>query len=322
MKSPDLTGRIRAALYKLNSGDMAAARLLVGRLHHTDPEHPAINQLAATLALRDGDAGLALRLVQASLRVRPGHVPSLILAGRAAQATEQLAEARKAFKEATTRAPGVAEPAFLLCAMLIELAEAEPATLVDRLAARFPDHAPEWLEFGAALDKKGHKTAALAALNQAATADPRLVRAHVGRALLLRQQGSLREAEAALLRAVTLAPELATAWFTLGLTRQDMGNEVGAAEAFGTALAQRPDFAEAAVNLGICLQRTGQMNMAMRSYAHAVALRHDTLGRVAQAMTAASTGRLFLNPVALTRALLPQGAPAVPESVGGTLPAC
>jgi cytochrome c-type biogenesis protein CcmH/NrfG len=113
----------------------------------------------------------------------------------------------------------------------------------------------------------------------------------------------MTEARTALRQALTLDPTAAGAWFALGLTHQDLHDETAAATAFQAALRERPSFAEAAVNLGIALQRLGNIPAAMEAYRNAVQIRPDTFGRIAQAITAARTGMLWLDPAAFRRAL-------------------
>jgi cytochrome c-type biogenesis protein CcmH/NrfG len=110
-------------------------------------------------------------------------------------------------------------------------------------------------------------------------------------------------ARAALQQAVTLNPTASGAWFALGLTCQDLHDETKAVTAYQAALRHRPDFAEAAVNLGIALQRQGDMPAAIDAYRSAIRIRPDSFGRIAQAVTAARTGMLWLDPAAFRRAL-------------------
>ena len=66
---------------------------------------------------------------------------------------------------------------------------------------------------------------------------------------------------------------------------------------------ERPSFAEAAVNLGIALQRLGHMPAALDAYSTAIRIRPDTFGRIAQAVTTARTGMLWLSPTQFRRTL-------------------
>lgn len=130
--------------------------------------------------------------------------------------------------------------------------------------------------------------------------DARLVH-KLGRARY--QAGELEAADGCLREAVEQAPDFAAAWFHLGLVVQDLGRPDEAAKAYRAALAARPDMFEAALNLGISLQDSGAIEPAMDAYARAVRLRPACFNRVAQALTSASTGCLWLEPTALRRVL-------------------
>jgi tetratricopeptide (TPR) repeat protein len=297
------TERFRAALAHLNAGEVKAAAAQCDALRQSAPDDPAVLQLHATVALRDGRPNDALASIRRSLDIRPGHVPSLILAARAARAAGAVDQAVRPLEEAVARATHAAEPAFLLCLTLLELGhQAFDAALANTLS-RFAAHAKEWQELGLALQRAGRPADALAAYTRATAADPALAQAHFGRGLVLRDAGRYHEAHAALRRAAALDPTASGVWFAMGLTCQDLLDEPGAATAFAAALRERPAFAEAAVNLGIARQRLGDMPAAIAAYREAIRSRPDTFGRIAQAMTAAGTGMLCLDVRALRRLL-------------------
>ena len=95
----------------------------------------------------------------------------------------------------------------------------------------------------------------------------------------------------------------ASVWFDLGLVRQDLRDYAGAANAYRKALETKPDFPEAHVNLGLNLQHAGDLESAMDCYRRALLLRPDSFGRIAQALTSAKTGQLWLNLDRLRRSL-------------------
>jgi tetratricopeptide (TPR) repeat protein len=256
------------------------------------PDDPAVLQLAATIALRRGAPVEALELIRRSLALRPGHVPSLIIAARAAG---EPAQAAAVLREAVRLAPALPEPLFLLLMTMVELKDAGLADGIEQAAMRFPGEAERWHGLGVALHRAGRRGLALAAFTRAAGADPGRASTHYAVGFLLRDDGRMSEARAALQRAVLIDPAMSAAWFALGLTCQDLLDEAGAAEAFEAALAGRENFAEAAVNLGIARQRLGEMDAALDAYRRAVKIRPDTFGRIAQAVTAAATGVLWLD---------------------------
>ena len=79
---PDL----RVALSALREGNLAAAAAIAQRLLDNKPHDPAVHQLAAAIALQEGDTAQAMRSAAVSLARRPDHVPTLVIAGRAALA--------------------------------------------------------------------------------------------------------------------------------------------------------------------------------------------------------------------------------------------
>jgi tetratricopeptide (TPR) repeat protein len=294
---------LRGALACLNAGDVARATEACTALRQAAPEDPAVLQLHATIAMRTGQPAEAWGSIRRALAVRPGHVPSLILAGHAALEAGLPGQAVPQLREAIARAPDHPQPAFLLCRALLVLGDPSLDAALAWTADKHPSRAAEWQQLGVALQRAHRQAAALAAFTRAAAADPKLAAARFGRGLLLRDAGRMQAASSELEDAVALDPAASGAWFALGLTRQDLNDEAGAAAAFQAALAIRADFAEAAVNLGIALQRLGDITAAMDAYRTAVRIRPDTFGRIAQALTSARTGMLWLSPAALRRAL-------------------
>lgn len=327
---------LRMALSALRAGDLGAAATIAQRLLQDMPDDPAVHQLAAVVALQQGETDQAVRSAATSLALRPDHVPTLVIAGRAARAAGDLAGAAVFFRRAAALAPDRADAAFLTCVTLLELGDPDAGTLLRRLFDQFPDDADGWHLLGAALQRAGQLEAALVALTRAAHARPSLA-LHLRRGMLLeslgrlveaadayraaadqasdsgeaalklglclRRMGDTENAAAALERAALLAPESSEAWFAAGLVRQDKRDFGSAADAYRRALELRPDLAEAAVNLGICHQENGDMAAAKAAYALALRLRPDTFGRVAQALAAAPTGEVWLDLAALRASL-------------------
>src|ERR1700728_317653 len=323
---------LRKALSALREGDLEAAEAIARRLLENVPDDPAVHQLAAAVALQRGETEQATYAAAASLALRPNHVPTLVIAGRAARAAEDLRGALAFFRQSTALAPDRADAAFLMCVTLLELGDAEAGTLLPLLLRRFPGDAGGWRLVGAALQRVDHPEAALVAFTRAVHATPS-VALHLSRGglleflgrpseaidayreatamepdnanailklgLCLRRKGDEEDAATTIERAVALAPGSSDAWFAAGLVRQDKGNFGFAADAYRHALELRPDFAEAAVNLGICHQEVGDMVAAKAAYRLAMTLRPDTFGRVAQALAAAPMGEVWLDLAAL-----------------------
>ncbi len=312
----------------------AACTLLLRR----DEGNAAALQLLAVVKLQRGELGAGRAYIERSLALRPDHVASLLIAGRAARAAEDLSAALAHIERATALAPASGEVAFLRGSLLQELGDPRAASVLQALVEHHPRHAGGWGTLGQVLRDAGNLSAALAAFERAAEIDPHSTKAHFDRACALHALGRLAEAAEAFRtalslepkaaeitfnlgltllklgatdaaagafeRTVALAPSHVAAWFSLGLVRQDMNDPEGAARAFRAVLKANPEHAEAAVNLGIVLQAVGAMEAAMAADADAVQHRAETFGPVVQAMCGASTGRLWLDPAALRRSLV------------------
>ncbi len=228
---------------------------------------------------------------------------TLILSGRAARALDDDAGAVSAFAAAAKAAPERAEPAFLLCAALVEARDPAADPILQRLAARFPHEAAGWEDLARSLLGVGRRCrgregpgrgvprgAGLPAGLQP-RAHPEGPRAGGGR------RGAFAEA-------VRQDAGMARAWFLLGVSSADAGRRDAAASAYRRALALEPTLAEAAVNLGTLLQESGDLAGAKAAYGEALRLKPDTFGRIAQAMTTSPKGELWLDLGALRRDLI------------------
>jgi tetratricopeptide (TPR) repeat protein len=331
-----VVAELNAALAAMRGGDLNTAGAIAQRLLQNNSDDPAVHQLLAEVALRRGEIAQAMLSATESLARRPDHVPALLLAGRAARAAGDLPGAVGLFRRATVLAPERADAAFLTCATLLERGDPEAGALLPQLLESFPDDSAGWSVLGDSLQSAGQVEAALAAFTRAARADPSLALAlrcgtlleSLGRlgdaldayraavqmapesgeaslklGLYLRRTRDVESARVALERAVTLGPTSSEAWFALGLNRQDQREHIAAAEAYRRALDIRPDFAEAAVNLGICYQELGRLAEAKALYRRALDLRPDSFGRIAQALSAAPVGEVWLDVAELRRSL-------------------
>ena len=327
---------LAAALALLRSGDIAAAAAMSEQLLADAPKEPALLQLAATIALRQGDVAQAAGWAQSALDVRPDHAPTLMVAGHAARAAGDTARALALFRRVTNLAPTRADAAFMTCVTLLECGDGDAQDVLDLCLRQFPDDAAGWRAIGLALQKAGQNEAALVALTRAARVAPtcelhlrcgallqklgRLVDAvaafraaqalepsnfeaalQVG--LALQRLGDQAGARAALLEATSLDPHAGRGWFASGLRAQEGRDWPAAIADYRKALTVEPGLAEAAVNLGIVLQETGSLGEARAAYAQALQLRADTFGRIAQAISAAPHGELWLDLAALRQSL-------------------
>ena len=71
------------AIRHVNAGQPERARVLCDQAVASDAPHPAVQQLLAVLSLQSGDAASACNHAEASLALRPGHAPTIAIAGDA-----------------------------------------------------------------------------------------------------------------------------------------------------------------------------------------------------------------------------------------------
>jgi tetratricopeptide (TPR) repeat protein len=294
------------AVEALNGGDATAAMHVCRTLLQEAPEDPGALQLMAAAALTAGDHADAERWAAASLSVRPDHPATLVLAGQAARAAGDLDLALARFQRAAELDRDRPDAAFHACITRMEQGNIDIRPLVDDLLARFPDFARGWSDIGTFLERAGRVEAALVAYARAARSKPSAA-LHLRRGTLLKSLGRHGEAAAAFGEAVSMDPSSAPAWFKLGLALQDFRDPAGAIAAYRRALALQPDMAEAQANLGIVLQETGDLAAAKQAYGRAIRLRPDSFGRIAQALTMAPKGELWLDLAALRAHLSEEG---------------
>lgn len=333
---PDEPVQLVAALAELRAGRLDSAEDLCRRLVAMSPNDAAAHQLAATIALQRGKLSEAARWTRSCLVLRPDHPPSLTLSGRIARASGDPTHAVLNFRRASELAPGRPEALFLLCAALLEQGKPEAQELLKQLFQRFPDYADGWQEIGAVLRNAGQIEAAaaafaraangskepghqlrlavtlqslgrlaeaIAALHKALEAAPDHLEARLLLASCLRQGGEPRLARIELESATSLERESSRAWFSLGVVCDDLQDIPGAIAAYRKCIDLQPDSPEALVNLGLSLQNTGDLTGALAAYRRAVQLRADTFGRIAQGLSAARTGQLWLDLKKLRRSL-------------------
>ncbi len=306
MTKDDWGDRFRNCLHDLNRGEIARAEAACRALLDDRPEDVGAHQLMAAIRLAAKDPVGAEQSVQVVLTRQPDHVPTLVLAGRIARMAGDLDLAAFRFHQAAELDPTHAEAAFAACAALIAKGGITVSSLLQDLAARFPGFTAGWIEISGAFEAAGQLPQALAAHALAGQRAPSAPAA-LKQGDLLHRMGRFGEAVEAFGRAAALAPDAPEIWFKLGLALQDLGDWTGAEQAYLRALELRPELAEAETNLGIVLQEGGDLSAAKQAYGRALLLRPDGFGRIAQALTTAPSGELWLDLDALRDHLLEAG---------------
>ena len=286
------------ALKALADGTDAKAADIAGSLLLRWPEDAGVHQLMATVALRRSKPADAERWALTSLASRPDHFATLMLAAHAARALGNWPGALEKFRRAAELEPTRPEAAFNSAIASLAVDPRQAPVVVDDLSRRFPDPSSAWADVGGALERNRQWELAVEAFALAIRAQPN-AKLYIRYGSALQSLGLRAEAAAAYHQALQLDPASAEALFKLGLAYQDSRHPDRAAEAYRRALALRPNLAEAEVNLGVVLQEQGDLASAKQAYGRAIALMPSAFGRVAQALTTAPKGELWLDLAAL-----------------------
>lgn len=250
--------QVQAIVAAFNAGRQADALRLCRKAVRSSPQDPVFNHLLAAASFAVHDNALALSSAELSLSVGSENPAVRLLAGRAARALGRLKAAEDHFRQLPPSMPGA----------LVELARTLEQADKREQARLVWGHARQ-------IDPASHEAAA-----------------RLGR--LLWEAGDFEGARDHLEFAVTgRAP--ASAWFDLGLVRQDCGCLADAADAFRSALLLKPDDGQAAFNLAAALQQLGDMDGAVSAYRQAYAISQPSLGMIANALTSAKNGLLFID---------------------------
>jgi len=259
---------VRRATAAFNSGQPDAARTLCEQGLIRRPGDPMLYHLLAAVLFSKGEIEAARGHVGTSLTRRPDNAAAQLLAARIARAAGDFASA---------------------------------LSHLDRVIAIAPQR-EVFIEKARTLEQADHRAQARDAWRAILDVVPQHQEAAARLGRLAWEDGEYAVAAIHLERAVaTDAP--ASVWFDLGLVRQDLRQYDKAVAAYHKALDIKPDFAEAALNRGVALQETGDIGQAMRAYAEAYRMRPSSFGLIAQALTSAPHGRLWLDEASLRRAL-------------------
>lgn len=156
------------AIAHVNAGRLAPAKAVCALAASTHPPHPAVLQLLAMLALRDGNAPGARRYAEASLTLRPGHSPTLMLAGQAHHVGGALHAALLAFEQLTVTTPADHQAWFQIALVKQDLHDLKGAQhALQRVLQLAPQRVDALVNLGIVLQEQGQLDAALRAYGRA-----------------------------------------------------------------------------------------------------------------------------------------------------------
>lgn len=123
MATPHIADLISLANRLVHAGQLERARTVCEQAVAAYPSHPAIQQTLAQLDLQAEQHAQAAAHAALSLKLRPDHVPTLLLLGEAASAQRDLGVASQALERAVALAPGQAGAWFKLARVRQDLGD-------------------------------------------------------------------------------------------------------------------------------------------------------------------------------------------------------
>ena len=168
MATPHIADLIALAIRLVNANQPQRARIVCEQPVAAWPAHPAVHQLLAVLDLQAGRPASAREHAALSLRLRPDHVPTLLVLGDAALAQRDLAAASVALERAVALAPDQAEAWFKVSLVRQDLRDLDGAiAALERVLAINPQRADALVNLGIVLQEAGRMDEAMRAYGRA-----------------------------------------------------------------------------------------------------------------------------------------------------------
>ena len=143
------------------------------------------------------------------------------------------------------------------------------------ITEEFPKHQFAWKVLAIVLKQNGRIKESLIASQKSVQLDLHDAEAHSNLGVLLQEQGRLNEAEVSFRQVIALKPNYAEGHNNLGVTLEAQGKLNEAEVSFRQAIALKPNYAEAYNNLGAILQKLGKLKESEASYRQAMKLKPD-----------------------------------------------
>ncbi len=168
MATPHIADLIALAVRPVNAKQFDRGRIVCDQAVAAWPAHPAVHQLLAVLDMQAGRFADALAHAALSLKLRPDHVPTLLLQGDAALALRDLPAASRALERAVALAPDHGEAWFKVSLVRQDLRDPDgAAAALERLLAVQPERADAWVNLGIVRQDAGRVDDALRAYGHA-----------------------------------------------------------------------------------------------------------------------------------------------------------
>jgi tetratricopeptide (TPR) repeat protein len=227
------------AMNHYRRGQLGDAETIGARVLGLVPDSSEAFHLLGLIQLKRGNAGGALPLIEAALKIDPLSPTALSSRGRALAALDRHSDALVSFDQSLALAPNDPDTLSNRGSMLLSLQRpADALAALDRAAALAPQHFGALINRGNALALLGRLEAALAQYD-------------------------------ALLEAHPTRPELQ---FNRGNALSSLGHHLEAIAAFDRAVSSQPGYVRAHINRGVALQAINRHQEALASFANVLAI--------------------------------------------------
>ena len=168
MATPHIADLIALAVRLVNAKQLERARVVCDQAVAAWPAHPAVHQMLAVLDVQAGEPARALEHARLSLKLRPDHVPTLLVLGDAALAGRDLAAASEALERAVVLAPDQADAWLKVALVRQDLRDLDGAiAALERVLAASPERVDALVNLGIVLQEAGRLDDALRAYGRA-----------------------------------------------------------------------------------------------------------------------------------------------------------
>ncbi|MFO7610595.1 MAG: tetratricopeptide repeat protein [Candidatus Krumholzibacteriia bacterium] len=195
----------------------------------------------------------------------------IFVAGRQAEQSGRLEQARRQYESAVATDPGHADWHYRLGCVCLKLEDPVSAENAFRRALDLePASASTLTNLGVALDRQGRRDEAVRAYRRSLQHGGTAV-AHHNLGSIHAEEGRTEEAVRSFAAAIALAPD-AEAYLNLGLVHVARGDHAEALACFEQAVTRDPEFALGHYHAALCLKKTGRYAEACRGFARAWSL--------------------------------------------------
>jgi protein O-GlcNAc transferase len=285
--NPQIDLLLNQAIQSFQSGDLAKAQSLLGRILLVQPKNlPALHVLGLIKASLSKHAEAA-ELLKKAVRINPQDASLQYNLAKALFESGNIKESLAHHKKAVELSPGNQEAWLNYGKCLSSLGEHQIALSVyEKSLTIRPDFAEALINKGATLKELGLFEEALNCANQALEINPQSAEAWSNKGAALKDLNRSDEALICYENAVTLNPTSEDAWFNKGIAFSKLKRHEDAITCFNAAISLKPSHYEALYSKGIALSEMKNFAEGIDAFNEAINLKPDfdyLLGNLIQA---------------------------------------